>query len=204
MTQPNQRILLVASHNKGKIAEYADILSDLQVRFITLDEAGVTDEVEETGLTFLENAVLKAVTYARQTGYYTLADDSGLEVDALGGRPGVWTARFGGESLTAAELYLFLLAQMANVPSAERTARFRCVVALAGYEGDLVGTAEGICEGSIAEEPSGNGGFGYDPVFYLPELGVTMAQLTPAEKHRISHRGRAAAAIAPLVRKMMG
>lgn len=192
--------MLVATHNKGKVSEYADILGDGQIAWLTLDEAGVTEEVAETGDTFRDNAVLKAIAYARQTGLLTLADDSGLEVDALGGAPGVRTARYGGPGLSAADRYQLLLRNLESLPAAARTARFRCVVALCAPDGALLGTAEGTCEGVIALEPAGDGGFGYDPVFYLPERGATMAQLPPEEKHLISHRGRAVRAIEPLLR----
>jgi len=197
------RRLLVATHNKGKVAEYADILGDLAIEWLTLDEAGVGEDVAETGATFRDNAILKAVAYARQTGLLTLADDSGLEVDALGGEPGVYTARYGGPGLSAVDRYRLLLRNLRDVPPERRTARFHCVVALAGPDGELLGTADGVCEGVIAAAPAGEGGFGYDPVFYLPERGLTMAQLDAAEKHRISHRGRAAAAIAPLLRRQV-
>jgi XTP/dITP diphosphohydrolase len=197
------RRLLVATHNKGKVAEYADILGDLAIEWLTLDAAGVANDVAETGATFRDNAVLKAVAYARQTGLLTLADDSGLEVDELDGEPGVYTARYGGPGLSAADRYRLLLRNLGDTPPERRTARFRCVVALAGPDGELLGTADGVCEGIISTAPAGEGGFGYDPVFYLPERGLTMAQLDAAEKHRISHRGRAAAAIAPLLRRML-
>jgi XTP/dITP diphosphohydrolase len=194
--------LLVATHNQGKVAELADMMQDLKVNWLSLDEAGVTMDVAETGRTFQANAELKATTYAAATGLLTLADDSGLEVDALGGEPGVYTARFGGVGLTPKERYELLLAKMGDIPWEQRTARFRCVVALAGENG-LIGTAEGSCEGMIAWEAAGEGGFGYDPIFYLPDRGVTMAQLTAAAKHQISHRGRAVAAIAPLLRQTL-
>lgn len=197
------RRLLVASHNKGKVREYAEILGDLGLAWLTLDEAGVTDDVAETEDTFRGNAVLKATAYARQTGLLTLADDSGLEVDALGGRPGVLSARYGGPGTTAVDRYRLLLAELAGVPPSRRAARFRCVTVLAGPDGALLGTADGVCEGVIALEPSGDGGFGYDPVFLLPQYGLTMAQLDAAEKNRISHRGRAAAAITPLLRRVL-
>ncbi len=203
MVNLTDRRLLVASHNKGKVAEYADILSDLAIEWLTLDEAGVAEDVAETGATFRDNAILKAVAYARQTGLLTLADDSGLEVDALDGQPGVYTARYGGPGLSAADRYHLLLRNLRDTPPERRTARFHCVVALAGPDGELLGTADGVCEGVIAAAPAGVGGFGYDPVFYLPERGQTMAQLDAAEKHLISHRGRAAAAIAPLLRRML-
>lgn len=199
----NTRRLLVATHNKGKVAEYADILGDMAIDWLTLDDAGVTEDVDETGATFRDNAILKAQAYARQTGLLTLADDSGLEVDALGGQPGVLTARYGGPGLSAADRYRLLLANLSNVPAERRTARFHCVVAVVAPDGALLGTADGVCEGVIAWEPVGEGGFGYDPVFFLPGREQTMAQLDAAEKHRISHRGRAAAAIAPLLRSLV-
>lgn len=199
----DDRRLLVATHNKGKVAEYADILGDTQIDWLTLDEAGVTHDVPETGETFLDNALLKAVAYARQTGLLTLADDSGLEVDALGGQPGVRTARYGGVGLSTVDRYRLLLNNMNEVPARQRTARFRCAIVLAAPDGGILGTAEGSCEGVIAFEPAGEGGFGYDPVFFVPELGMTMAQLPANVKHRISHRGRAGQAIAPLLRKVL-
>jgi XTP/dITP diphosphohydrolase len=196
------KTLLVATHNKGKVAELADMMHDLQVNWLGLVEAGVTMDVAETGQTFLANAALKATTYAAATNLLTLADDSGLEVDALGGEPGVYTARFGGPGLTPRQRYELLLKKLAGVPWAQRTARFRCVIALADETG-VIGTAEGTCEGIIAWEAAGEGGFGYDPVFYLPGRGATMAQLPAADKHQISHRGRAVAAIAPLLRQIL-
>lgn len=197
------RRLLVATHNKGKVREYADILGDLGIDWLTLDEAGVTHDVAETEDTFRGNAVLKATTYARQTRLLTLADDSGLEVDALGGRPGVLSARYGGPGLSAVDRYRRLLGELEGVAAEQRTARFHCVAALAAPDGALLGTADGVCEGMIALEPSGEGGFGYDPVFFLPRYGLTMAELDAVEKNRISHRGRAAAAIAPRLRRAL-
>ncbi|MCA9875499.1 MAG: RdgB/HAM1 family non-canonical purine NTP pyrophosphatase, partial [Anaerolineales bacterium] len=191
--------LLVATHNKGKVAEFADMLADLDIAWLSLDDAGVTEDVPETGETFQANAQLKALAYARQTGLLTLADDSGLEVDALDGQPGVYTARYGGLGLTHADRYQLLLRNLQGVPAAERTARFRCVIVLANPDG-VIGLAPGVCEGQIAFAPAGNGGFGYDPVFFLPDRGLTMAQLPAGVKHQISHRGRAMKAIEPLLR----
>lgn len=196
------KVVLVATHNRGKIVEYRDMMQELDLEWLGLADVGVMTEVDETGATFEENAILKAEVYAAETGLLTLADDSGLEVDALGGAPGVLTARYGGAGLTPKERYELLLRNIAGVSWEARTARFRCVIALYN-KGGLVGTAEGSCEGIIATEPVGEGGFGYDPVFYLPERQVTMAQLSPEEKHKISHRGRAVAAIAPLLRGMV-
>lgn len=203
MTKLQANRLLVATHNKGKMSEFADILGYQGIDWLTLDEAGVRDEVAETGLTFLENATLKASVYAGQTGLLTLADDSGLEVDALGGKPGVFTARYGGPDLSPADRYRLLLANMMEVPEGQRTARFRCAIAIAAPDGAILGTAEGVCEGVIAFKPAGLTGFGYDPVFFLPEYRMTMAQLDADEKHRISHRGRAIAAIGPFLQSLL-
>jgi XTP/dITP diphosphohydrolase len=199
-----EKRLVVATRNRGKVAELAEMLGDMAVSWLSLDDAAVTETVPETGETFRENAVLKAREYARMTGLLTLADDSGLEVDALNGRPGVHTARYGGEGLSDAERYQLLLQELGGLPEAERTARFRCVMALVGGDGRLHHTSEGICPGRIAAEPAGEGGFGYDPVFYLPERGRTMAQLPPEVKNAISHRGRALRAMAPALRRVLG
>lgn len=203
MLQKSLQRLLIATRNRGKVAEFAAILDDLDVAWTTLADARITLEVAETGETIPENAVLKATAYGRESGLLTLADDSGLEVDALQGKPGVHTARFGGPGLSAEARYRLLLDQLANVPWPERTARFRCSVAVAAPDGQLLGTADGVCEGVIALRPAGEGGFGYDPVFFLTEYGRTMAQLPASEKHKISHRGRAAAKIAPLLRELL-
>ncbi len=195
--------LLVATHNKGKVKEFAEMLADLQVNWLGLDEAGVVRDVEETGTTFRENALLKAQAYAVETGLLTLADDSGLVVDALDGQPGVYTGRYGGPGLSYAERYTLLLHKLRAVPWARRTARFCCVILLAGPDGTVLEEAEGVCEGYIAFEPAGSGGFGYDPVFYVAEKGVTMASLDSAVKHTLSHRGRAMKAIEPRLRDML-
>jgi XTP/dITP diphosphohydrolase len=195
--------LLVATHNQGKLANFADMLGDLAIKWLSLDDAGVLRDVEETGRTFRENSVLKARAYARETGLLTLADDSGLEVDALGGAPGVYTARYGGVGLTAVQRYQKLLDDIKNVPNPQRSARFRCVIVLANPDGMILGESEGVCEGRIAQSPVGENGFGYDPVFYLPQFHQTMAQLPAAQKHQISHRGRAVQAIVPRLRELL-
>lgn len=195
--------LLVATHNQGKVAEFAEMLADLDIEWFSLDEIGVEQDVAETGSTFRENAVLKAQSYAQMTGLLTLADDSGLQVDALNGEPGIYTARYGGAGLTHEGRYQLLLQNMQNVAWEARTARFRAVIALAAPDGTLLGTEAGVCEGMIALEPAGNGGFGYDPVFFLPEREMTMAQVGSAVKHTISHRGRAMQAIEPLLRRVL-
>jgi XTP/dITP diphosphohydrolase len=196
------RTVLVATHNRGKIAEYKDLLQGLALDWVGLADVGVTRDVAETGKTFEANAILKAAAYVAETKLLTLADDSGLEVDALNGEPGVLTARYGGAGLTPKERYELLLRNLAGVSWEARTARFRCVIAVYD-QGGLVGTAEGSCEGIIATEAAGEGGFGYDPVFYLPDWGKTMAQLPPGEKHKISHRGKAVAAVEPLLRELV-
>lgn len=195
--------LLVATRNPGKKREYAELLEGLGLELVTLDEAGIDLEVEETGATFAQNALLKARAYRDASGLPTLADDSGLEVDALGGAPGVRSARYAGEGATDADRYLKLLGEIAGVPEGRRGARFRCVIAVAWPEGP-VDTAEGICEGHITREPRGEHGFGYDPVFHVDELGRTMAELPPEVKNRISHRARAARAIRTALRRRMG
>ncbi len=181
--------------------EFAEMLADLEIEWLSLADVDVTMDVEETGATFYENALLKATAYAAETGLLTLADDSGLEVDALDGAPGVYTARYGGEALSHKERYLFLLQNMVGVE--ERNGRFRCSIILASPTGKLLGSSEGICEGTIALEPAGAGGFGYDPIFYLPEWDKTMAQMGAA-KHQISHRGQALKEIEPRLRELLG
>lgn len=157
--------LLIATHNPGKVREYAEMLPGMDVGWLTLDAAGISHDVDETGQTFRENAVLKATAYARLSGLLTLADDSGLEVDALDGRPGVLTARYGGPGLSHEDRYRLLLHELADTLPDWRTARFRCVIALATPDGTLLETAAGVCEGAIAAAPAGAGGFGYDPSF---------------------------------------
>jgi XTP/dITP diphosphohydrolase len=183
--------LLVATHNQGKIREYAALLADLPVQVTSLRAEGIEQDVEETGDTFLANARLKAETYAAWSGLWTWADDSGLEVDGLGGRPGVYSARYGGPGLSDRERYEKVLAELQPIPREQWTARFRCVVALT-LPGGATHTVEGSVEGQITDQPRGEHGFGYDPIFLLPEYKATMAELAPELKNRISHRGQAA------------
>lgn len=185
--------LLIATHNPGKIREYQSLLADLPLTVTSLEAEGIVVDVEESGSTFTENALLKACTFARLSGLWTWADDSGLEVDALQGAPGVYSARYAGPGASDRDRYLKLLDALRTVESERRTARFRCVVAICRPDGIAI-TTEGSVEGRILDAPRGEGGFGYDPVFYLPELGATMAELTRATKNRISHRGQAARA----------
>lgn len=182
--------VLLATNNPGKVREYCEILDGLPVELVTPQELGLAVEVPETGETYEENARRKASAYAAASGLVALADDSGLEVDALGGEPGVRSHRYDGGLGSDAERYRLLLRRLEGVPPERRTARFRCVIAIATPRGQ-VHICEGECSGLILGEPRGEGGFGYDPVFWLPELGRTMAELAPEEKNRVSHRGRA-------------
>jgi XTP/dITP diphosphohydrolase len=198
--------LLVATRNQGKMEELAELLAGVDVAWTSLDgleaQGMAIEPVAETGDSFEANAILKAEGYARQTGLLTLADDSGLEVAALGGAPGVYTARYGGAELTSEERYRYLLVQMLDVAEEERGARFRCVVALAS-PGGVLATAEGSVAGRIVFQPAGDGGFGYDPVFFVEEQAMTMAELPAAVKNRISHRARAVMAIKPALLRIL-
>jgi XTP/dITP diphosphohydrolase len=184
-------VLLLATANKGKIREYRSLLSGIPYRLITPADLGITVEVVETGQTFEENATVKATAFAGASGRLTLADDSGLEVDALGGEPGPRSRRYAGEHASDAERIAYLLSRLGAVPESDRAACFRCVIAVAAPAGPVM-LFSGECHGIIISTPRGEHGFGYDPVFYLPELGKTMAELTFEEKNRVSHRARAA------------
>jgi len=198
--------LLIATNNSHKLEEYREIFAGLPVVLTSLAQEGITLDPEETGTTFEENAIIKAHAFAQAANLPTLADDSGLEVDALGGEPGVYSARYANTAKDdhsgRYQIVLDKLAAMA-VPWAERTARFRCVVALATREG-LIGVAHGTVEGFIAYDAKGENGFGYDPIFFVPEFGQTLAQVSSAQKHQISHRGRAARAAIPLIKQLTG
>lgn len=186
--------LVLATANAGKVREIERILEGLGVTLLTPDDLEAPPEVVEDGLTFEANAVKKARAFAQASGLPALADDSGLCVDALDGRPGVWSARYGGPGADDATRYQRLLAEMADVPEGRRQAAFVCVAALCRPDGQCL-TCEGRCEGEITREPAGENGFGYDPVFFVPEYNQTMAQLPLETKNRISHRGRALAAM---------
>jgi XTP/dITP diphosphohydrolase len=191
--------LLLATSNPGKAAEFRTLLARLSLDLVTLPEAGITMVVPETGETMEANAMLKATAYAAESGFPALADDSGLEVDALGGEPGHRSARYAGETASDTDRVDYLLARLAGVPREGRTARFRCVIAVATPAG-VTAVAAGECRGRIAFEARGSHGFGYDPIFYLPELGKTMAELSEGEKNGISHRARAACGVPGLLR----
>jgi len=179
--------LLVATKNPGKAREVAQILADSPYEIVSLADYPDAPEVEETGATFVDNAILKAREYTSLTGELTLADDSGLEVDALDGAPGVFSSRF---APTDPERIAKLLDLLKDVPDEKRAARFRCAIAIAWPDG-RVETCEGKVEGTITHEPRGSNGFGYDPVFFVPELGKHFAELESGEKNAISHRGKA-------------
>ena len=183
--------LLLATRNAGKAREYSLLLQRSPFELTTLDAEGIQEDVTESGKTLQENARLKAVGYAVDDRFLVMADDSGLEVDALGGAPGPLSARFAGKGASDRDKVNLLLSKLRGVPWEERSARFRCVIAIAS-ERKVIGLCEGVCEGIISFEAEGNQGFGYDPVFYLPEPDRTMAELTLEEKNKVSHRAKAA------------
>ena len=186
-------VLVLATLNPHKGRELAALLGAVPFQIKLLSEFPDARLPEETGQTYAENALVKARTAARLTGALALGDDSGLEVDALGGAPGLHTARFGGPGLTDRGRWELLLERLRDVPPARRTARFRCVIALAGpARGEQV--VDGVVEGVIAAAPRGSGGFGYDPVFFYPPLGRTFGEISDEDKQRVSHRGKALAA----------
>jgi XTP/dITP diphosphohydrolase len=193
--------LLVATHNRNKLNEYRELFKGLSLELVTLDDLGIRDDVAEDGATFAENARIKAKAYSRQSGLWTLADDSGLEVDALDGDPGVRSKRYAGENVSDADRNAYLLSKLRDVPPGKRTARFRCAIAIASPRGELW-EAEGTCAGEIIFEPRGANGFGYDPIFYFPDRGATLAELPMEEKNKVSHRARAAQGIKAVLRDL--
>lgn len=199
-----KRKLLIATHNPGKVKEYRDLFAGLPLELLSLDALGITEDVEETGSTFRENAWLKAQAYSEMGRMLTLSDDSGLEVDALGGEPGVHSARYGGDSCRSdEERVALLLRSIAGVPWQRRTARFICVIAICepgGMEVSVVGSIAGM----VQYEPKGTEGFGYDPIFYLPSFRRTLSELSMAEKNRVSHRADAAHRAAAVLQRCAG
>jgi XTP/dITP diphosphohydrolase len=197
--------LVLATNNPGKVREFRELLAGCGFELSTPAELGTVFEVEETGATFEENARLKAAAAAQLTGLPALADDSGLEVDALDGRPGIYSARYAGPgrtgTLSESEQCQLVLGELAGIPDERRTARFRCVIAIA-LPGGTMHTTEGAFEGRIAHAPRGDRGFGYDPIFLVPERGVTSAELPPAEKNALSHRGQAAREACRLLKEL--
>ncbi|MCF0228789.1 MAG: XTP/dITP diphosphatase [Parasporobacterium sp.] len=182
--------VIMATSNANKVKEIQQMLEGTDIEIVSLKEAGIVMDVEETGTTFAENAALKAEAVRDASGTTAIADDSGLVIDYLGGAPGIYSSRFMGEDTSYDIKNNAIIEKLNGVPDEERSARFVCAVAIAFPDGHTE-TAEGIFEGRIAYEPAGCGGFGYDPIFYLPERGCTSAELTAEEKNAISHRGKA-------------
>lgn len=200
--------ILVATTNTGKLRELSELLSDVEadIHWSSLNDYPDISEVKEDGSTFAENARKKAIGYAKATGLWTLADDSGLIVDALKGEPGVYSARYAAEDCTSNNIdvsnYQKVLRKLKDVPDKQRTARFMCHLCLASPQKILLETT-GIVEGSINHSPVGQNGFGYDPIFYIPSLQKTAAQLQNAQKNKISHRGNAIAKLKPLLQQLL-
>lgn len=190
--------LIIGTTNRGKLIEIRRALAGLDLDLIPLTDVSGAPEVIEDGLTYRDNAIKKAQTIATWSGQLTLADDSGLEVAALGGQPGVYTARYGGPGLSPRDRCLVLLERLRGVPDDERQAVFRCVAVLMNPAGQMA-VREGQCSGRIGHRIQGDGGFGYDPIFFLPEDGCSLAELPSAEKDRRSHRAQAMQAMRPLL-----
>ena len=193
--------LLLATNNQAKVREYTSLLENIPFELVTLAEEGITATVSEVGESLEENARLKATVLATQSQLLTLSDDSGLEVDALGGEPGRLSARYAGEGASDRDRVDYLLSRLKGVPWPKRSARFRCIIAIATPDGE-VELCSGECRGFITFEPRGEQGFGYDPVFYLPELDKTMAELPLATKNQVSHRGQAARKVPQVLERL--
>jgi XTP/dITP diphosphohydrolase len=196
--------LIIGSRNAKKLQELRDLLGDLPVELTDLGPWPNVPDVEETGQTFEENARLKASAYARATGEWVLAEDSGLVVPELKGRPGVYSARYAGADRDDAANNQKLLAELAPLPDDRRAAYYVCVAALSAPDGEIKAVAEGQCHGVIAKEPRGAGGFGYDPLFEIPEYHRTFGELSPRVKQALSHRARAVVQLRPAIRKQLG
>jgi len=196
-------ILVVGTHNRKKCREMQDVLAGLPLEVRPLADFGDVPAAEETGATFEANAAAKALAYARATGHWCVADDSGLEVAALGNRPGIHSARWGGEQGNDRLNNRRLVEELRNVPPDRRQARYVCVAVLASPDGRVLLAARGTCEGVVGDTPAGTGGFGYDPHFYIERLGMTMAEMPPQQKHAISHRGQALRGLGPQLLKLL-
>ncbi len=198
--------LVLATHNAHKVEEMWEMLKGLPVEPVGMDAYPDAPVPEETGVTFAENAAIKAISAAKATGQWALADDSGIAIDALGGRPGVYSARWAGPGSGAPEWIAKTIAELENVPDPERTARYICALALADPSGVVVATSEGTFEGLISDAPRGSGGFGYDPIFLVDgdSQNRTAAELPSEEKHALSHRGKAVGVLLPDLRKRLG
>ncbi|HEX8738428.1 MAG TPA: RdgB/HAM1 family non-canonical purine NTP pyrophosphatase [Pyrinomonadaceae bacterium] len=192
--------VVIATKNNGKVKELADILADLPVALRSLNDFENISEPEETGVDFIENASLKAREYARQTGLWSLADDSGLEVEALGNAPGVFSARYAGENATNEERIEKLLGELEKTGDENRRARFVCAMAVADEAGEIRFVAEGVCDGRITKAPRGANGFGYDPIFVPEGFSETFGELSDDVKREISHRARASKKIIAYLR----
>lgn len=193
--------ILIATTNQGKIEEIRNLVKGLPAVFLSLSEVPDIPEVVEDGTTFEENALKKARTMAQSTGMVTLADDSGLCVDALNGRPGVHSARYAGEDASDEDKYRRILAEMQDVPDSQRSARFECALALVAPDGEER-LFRGVCKGLITRAPRGSSGFGYDPIFYFEDAGCTFAEMDRESKNQVSHRGRALRQFAEFLRKL--
>lgn len=193
MRIPDLTRIVIATRNGGKLREFRVLLAPMKSEVLSLEDASIDTDIEETGSSFTENARLKAISYSRFTRLPVLADDSGLEVTALDGRPGIHSARYAGPEASDADRVRKLLLELAEA-AGERSARFVCALALS-WDGELLLESEGQCSGIIGTEPRGTGGFGYDPVFIVPELNKTFAELSATEKNLYSHRSRAAASL---------
>ena len=197
--------LLIATNNKGKVIEFQDLLKGIELQLITPAEINVELDVDETGTTYQENASLKAAVFAKASGLVSLADDSGLEVDALGGEPGLYSARYGsvdGNKLSDAERRKYLIQNLGDKPRPWK-AHFHATVAISRPNGE-VRLADGDCYGEVIPEERGSGGFGYDPIFLFPDLNKTMAELDMEQKNRLSHRALAVMNVMPILKKMFG
>jgi XTP/dITP diphosphohydrolase len=195
--------LLIATTNPHKIEEFRGLLANLPYELVSLTDVGIAADVEETGQTFAENATIKAVAYAELAGLLALADDSGLEINALDDAPGIYSARWAGPEITYDVRNRMIVERLAELPNERRSARYRCAIAIAlPPPRGLIGVVEGTLEGRIAEAPAGTGGFGYDPIFLVPEDGRTVGQMSADEKSHISHRARAANAARPLLESL--
>tara|TARA_B100001013_G_scaffold51867_1_gene27174 strand:+ start:531 stop:1160 length:630 start_codon:yes stop_codon:yes gene_type:complete len=189
--QNHSNRLLIATHNPGKLSEFGQLLGDVPYELITLKNLSISKEVDEYGTSFIKNAEIKSTVYAQMSGFLTLSEDSGLEVDALGGRPGIKSHQYGGLNTSDEEKNSGILKQLIDVPIADRTARFRSAICIASPN-ESIATVEETIEGFIMFSPKGTNGFGYDPIFLVPEFGKSLAEISSDLKNKISHRGKAA------------
>lgn len=197
----NMKSIIFATSNEGKMDEIRDIIKDMDLKLLSLKDAGIDIDIEENGTTFEENAIIKAKAVCEMTGEIVLADDSGLEVDYLGKAPGIYSARFLGEDTSYLVKNQYIIDQLKDIKDEQRRARFVCVIACAFPNGEVI-TRKGVLEGYIADKISGSHGFGYDPIFYLPEYGCTTADM-PNLKNQISHRAKALVAMKEVLTKII-